>query len=42
MEELAETEKQNVLWNELIKNHPKSPLADRAKKRLSSSGLISD
>ena len=32
MEELAETEKQKVLWNELIKNHPKSPLAKRAKK----------
>ena len=42
MEELAETEKQKVLWNELIKNHPKSPLAKRAKKRLSSSVLISD
>jgi len=42
MEELAETEKRKVLWNELIKNHPKSPLAKRAKKRLSSSDLISD
>ena len=42
MEELAETEKQKVLWNELIKNHPKSPLAKRAKKSLSSSDLISD
>ena len=42
MEELAETEKQKVLWNELIKNHPKSPLAKRAKKRLSSSGPILD
>ena len=42
MDELAETEKQKVLWNELIKNHPKSPLAKRAKKRLSSSGPISD
>ena len=42
MEELAETEKQKVLWNELIKNHPKSPLAKRAKKLLSSSGPISN
>ena len=42
MEELAETEKQKVLWNELIKNHPKSPLAKRAKKSLSSSVLLSD
>ena len=42
MEELSETEKQNVLWNELIKNHPKSPLAKRAIKSLSSSGPISD
>ena len=42
MEELAETEKQKVLWNELIKNHPNSPLAKRAKKRLSGSGPISD
>ena len=42
MEELAENEKQNVLWNELIKNHPKSPLAKRAKKRFSSSDPISD
>ena len=42
MEELTETEKQKVLWNELIKNHPKSPLAQRAKKRLSNSDPISD
>ena len=42
MEELAETEKQKVLWNELIKNHPKSPLAKLAKKKLSSSVLLSD
>ena len=42
MEELTETAKQKVLWNELIKNHPKSPLAKRAKKRLSSSVPISD
>jgi len=42
MEELAETEKQKVLWNELVKKHPKSPLAKHAKKRLSSSGPISD
>ena len=42
MEELEEIEKQKVLWNELIKNHPKSPLAIRAKKRLSSSVLIPD
>ena len=42
MEELAEIEKQKVLWNELIKNHPKNPLAKRAKKRLSNSVLISD
>ena len=42
MEELAETEKRKVLWNELIKNHPKSPLAQRAKKRLSNSDPISD
>ena len=42
MEELAETEKQKVLWNELNKNHPKSPLSKRAKKHLSSSGPISD
>ena len=42
MDELAEIEKKTVLWNELIKNHPKSPLAKRAKKRLSSSVLISD
>ena len=34
MDELAETEKQKVLWNELIKNHPKSPLAKHAKKLL--------
>jgi len=42
MEELAEIEKQKVLWNELINNHPNSPLAKRAKKSLSSSILISD
>ena len=42
MEELAETEKQKVLWNELIKNHPNSPLAKRAKKLLRSSVPISD
>ena len=42
MEELAETEKQIILWNELIKNHPKSPLAKRAEKSLSSSVPISD
>ena len=42
MDELAETEKQKVLWNELIKNHPKSPMAKRAKKRLNSSGPTSD
>ena len=42
MEELAETEKQKVLWKELIKNHPKSPMAKRAKKSLSSSVLVSD
>ena len=42
MEELAETEKQKVLWNELIKNHPKSPLAKRAKKSLNSSVFKSD
>jgi len=42
MEELTETEKQKVLWNELIKNHPKSPLAKRAKKSLSSSSTISN
>jgi len=42
MEELAETEKQKVLWNELIKNHPKSHLSKRAKERLSSSVPISD
>jgi len=42
MEKLAETEKQKVLWNELIKNHPKSPLAKRAKKHLSSSYPISE
>ena len=42
MDELAETEKQKVLWNELINNHPNSPLAKRAKKRLISSGPISD
>ena len=42
MDELAETEKQKVLWNELIKNHPKSPLAKRAEKSLSSSVPISD
>ena len=34
MEELEETEKQKVLWNELFKNHPESPLTKRAKKRL--------
>ena len=42
MGELAETEKQKVLWNELIKYHPKSPLAKRAKKSLSGSTLFSD
>jgi len=42
LEELAETEKQMVLWNELIKNHPKSPLAKRAKKLLRGSAPISD
>ncbi len=42
MEELAEIEKQKVLWNELINNHPKSPLAKRAKKLLSGSVLIAD
>lgn len=42
MGELAETEKQKVLWNELIKNHPKSPLTKRAKNSLSYLGPISD
>ena len=42
MEKLSEIEKQKVLWNELIKSHPKSPLAERAKKRLKSSVLITD
>ena len=42
MAEIEEIEKQKVLWNELIKNHPKSPLAKRAKKRMSNSVLISD
>jgi len=42
LEELAETEKQKVLWNELIKNHPKSPLAKRAKKLFRGPDPISD
>jgi len=42
LEELTETKKQKVLWNELIKNHPKSPLAKRAKKLLRGSTPISD
>ena len=42
MEKLAESEKQKVLWNELIKNHPKSPLAKRAKKLLKISENISE
>ncbi len=38
MEEMAEYEKQKILWKELINNYPNSPLAKRAKKRLSDSG----
>ena len=34
MKDLGEVEKQKVLWKELIKNYPQSPLSKRAKKRL--------
>lgn len=42
MEELAEYEKQKLLWKELINNYPNSPIAKRAKKRLSDSGTSSE
>ena len=42
MGKLAESEKQKVLWKELIKNHPKSPLAKRAKKLLIIPDNVSD
>ena len=34
MKDLGEVEKQKILWKELIKNYPQSPLSKRAKKRL--------
>ena len=34
MKDLGEEEKQKILWNELIQNHPKSTLAKLAKKKL--------
>ena len=42
MGKLAESEKQKILWKELIKNHPKSPLAKRAKKLLIIPDNVSD